>query len=99
MYNCDMCDYTTSIKRGGITHKGHKYKEEVRKEKKNNSLKLLVVDVGREEENISIPLSNSSLEDNPVPLTMQDNGFSKLEMCTLDDTPQSKIWNMNNTKS
>ena len=90
-YNCDMYDFTTSTKRGVQTCKGHKHREELQKEEKKNSLKVLVADEDREEEDISFLLANSTLEKDLVNLPMQDNGFSKLEMNTFDDTPLSKV--------
>ena len=86
VFNCDICDYTTSTKRGVLTHKGHKHKEELRKEDENESLEIsIVIEKKRGEDNNYLPLANSTFDgetelvgNDPLRLELQENGLAKI---------------------
>ena len=61
IFYCDICEFSTTTKRGVKTHKGHKHREELCEEVVNNSLNISEVENKREEDNAP-PLANSTLQ-------------------------------------
>ena len=97
VFNCDICDYTTTTKHGVLSHKGHKHKEELRKEDENESLKITVVIEEREEDN-NLPLANSTFDgetefvgNDPLRLELQENGLAKIVISPDSPLPTSVL--------
>ena len=97
VFNCDICDYATSTKRGVLTHKGHKHKEELRKEDENESLEISIVIEEREEDNNHLPLANSTFDgetelvgNDPLRLELQENGLAKI-VISPDSPPPTLV--------
>ena len=97
VFNCDICEYVTSMKCGVLTHKGHKHKEEVHKEDENESLEISVVIEEREEDINYLLLANSTFDEtetelvgnDPLRLKLQENGFAKIVISP--DSPLPKL--------